>query len=133
MSYLLDSNTCIQFLNRRNEALVERLITTPDGEIFVCSVVKAELFFGSRRSRDPVRSRQVQESFLARYTSLPFDDRAAAEYADIRAHLEAAGTPIGANDLLIAAIARANGLVLVTHNTAEFARVPLLDVQDWQL
>jgi len=111
MSFLLDSNTCIQFLNRRSEPLIRRLTDTPDEEILVCSVVKAELFFGARKSRDPQRSRQVQERFFERYSSLPFDDEAALTYADIRAHLERAGTPIGSNDLLIASIARSHDLV----------------------
>jgi tRNA(fMet)-specific endonuclease VapC len=67
-----------------------------------------------------------------RLPSLPFDDRAAEEYGDIREHLAAMGTPIGPNDLIIASIARANGMTLVTHNTAEFSRVPGLQIEDWQ-
>jgi tRNA(fMet)-specific endonuclease VapC len=132
MSFLLDSNTCIQFLNRRSDPLIRRLTDTPDDEMFVCSVVKAELLYGARKSRDPERSRRAQEAFLGRYTSLPFDDPAATAYAEIRAGLERAGTPIGANDLLIAAIALSKGLVLVTHNLGEFARVPDLRIEDWE-
>ena len=66
------------------------------------------------------------------FVSLPFDDRAAEEYGKVRAHLTALGTPIGPNDLMIAAIALANQLTLVTHNTAEFSRVPGLTLEDWQ-
>ena len=65
-------------------------------------------------------------------TSLPYDDRAAEEYARIRDHLTRLGTLIGSNDMMIAGIAMANGLKLVTHNTAEFSRVPRLQVEDWQ-
>src|SRR5437016_13074261 len=64
------------------------------------------------------------------FVSLPFDDRAAEEYGKLRAHLAALGTPIGPNDLLIAAIALANRLTLVTHNTVEFSRVPGLVLED---
>ena len=65
--------------------------------------------------------------------SLPFDDSAAEEYGRIRAHLANLGTPIGPNDLLIAAIALANKITLVSHNTAEFSRVPGLILEDWQI
>ena len=67
------------------------------------------------------------------FVSLPFDDAAASVYAIIRAHLESAGTPIGPYDLQIAAIALANGLTLVTHNTREFSRVPGLLLEDWEV
>jgi tRNA(fMet)-specific endonuclease VapC len=73
------------------------------------------------------------EQLRNRYTSLPFDDAAAQEYARIRFELEIAGRVIGPNDLLIAAIALANGVTLVTHNGAEFSRVPGLPVEDWQI
>jgi len=98
----------------------------------VCSVVKAELFYGAKKSREPSRVLELQERFLARYPSIPFDDAAASCYGAIRADLERAGTPIGANDLMIAAIAAANGLTLITHNLGEFARIPDLKVEDWQ-
>jgi tRNA(fMet)-specific endonuclease VapC len=63
---------------------------------------------------------------------LPFDDEAAVVHAAIRRHLEAAGTPIGPYDSQIAAIALVHGLTVVTHNTAEFARVPELKLEDWE-
>jgi tRNA(fMet)-specific endonuclease VapC len=71
-------------------------------------------------------------AFLAPYVSLPFDDRAADEYGLIRSYLTGRGTMIGPNDLLIAAIALANQLVLITHTSAEFSRVPGLALEDWQ-
>jgi tRNA(fMet)-specific endonuclease VapC len=67
-----------------------------------------------------------------RFTSLPFDDRSAAEYGQIRATLAARGTPIGPNDLMIASIALAHDLTVVSHNTGEFGRVPHLKLEDWQ-
>jgi tRNA(fMet)-specific endonuclease VapC len=133
MRFLLDTNTCIRFMNGRAPAVKERLIATTDDDVAVCSVVKAEMFAGAEKSRDPRRSRALQDEFFARYVSLPFDDRAADTYARIRAHLEKQGTPIGPNDLMIAAIALAHGLTLVTHNSDEFARVPDLLMEDWEL
>jgi tRNA(fMet)-specific endonuclease VapC len=75
---------------------------------------------------------QAQDTLLGQLYSLPFDDAAAEIYGQVRTALERAGTPISANDLLIAAIALTNQLTLVTHNTAEFYRVPGLVVEDWE-
>ncbi len=77
MRVLLDSNTCIRFLNKRSPKLIESLVDMGDEDVFVCSVVKAEMFYGSAKSRDPQRNREVQSTFFSRYRSLPFDDRAA--------------------------------------------------------
>ncbi len=90
------------------------------------------MYFGSLKSQNPKRSRAKQDDFLRQFDSLPFDDDAAEEYADIRAYLETRGKPIGTRDMLIAAIARANGLVVVTHNTKEFRRIPGLNIEDWE-
>jgi tRNA(fMet)-specific endonuclease VapC len=106
------------------------LNSTPVAEIFLCSVVKGELFYGARRSNNPVKSLQIQQQFLSQFVSLPFDDAAAVIYGEIRAALAQAGTPIGSNDLQIAAIALAKNLTLVTHNTREFSRVQGLKLED---
>lgn len=132
MRYLLDSNTCIRFLNQRSSLVVDRLTETPDEDIFVCSIVKAEMFYGSQKSLRRERNLAVQRAFFSRYVSLPFDDVAAEQYALIRADLEGRGQVIGANDLLIAAVARAHDLTLVTHNMAEFSRVGGLLLEDWE-
>jgi tRNA(fMet)-specific endonuclease VapC len=132
MIYLLDTNTCIRYLNGRAPAIRTRLQQHTPAELAVCSVVKAELWFGSLRSTNPTRAFAIQQQFLAPLVSLPFDDRAASEYARIRADLQAKGTPIGPNDLMIAAIALAHTLILVTHNTHEFQRVGGLHLEDWE-
>jgi tRNA(fMet)-specific endonuclease VapC len=90
------------------------------------------MFAGALRSADPVRSLARQRAFFARFLSLPFDDAAAEVYAQIRADMLTAGNPIGPNDMLIAATAIANGLILVTHNTNEFSRVTGLTIEDWE-
>lgn len=132
MSYLLDSNACIVYLNGRAPRLRDRLHQTSPSEIYVCSVVKTELFFGSLRSNNPAANLVKQRSFLTQFISLPFDDQAAEHCAQIRAHLADLGQIIGPNDLLIAAIALANNLTLVTDNTSEFQRVPGLKCENWQ-
>ena len=97
-------------------------------DICVCSVVKAELFYGSMKSRHPERNLAKQKQFLERFLSLPFNDKAAEAYGTIRASLEKAGNPIGPNDLMIAAIAFANAFTLVSHNTREFKRVEIRSI-----
>ncbi len=76
---------------------------------------------------------RLLEELFETVASVPFDDLCAAEYARLRLELEGSGRPIGPNDLLIASTARAHGLVLVTHNTREFSRVPELRIEDWEL
>jgi len=99
----------------------------------VCSVVKAELFYGAFRSNNPTRTLERQQAFLARFISLPLEDEAALLAGQIRAQLAGAGTPIGSYDLQIAAIALANNIILVTHNTRELERVDGLQLEDWEV
>ena len=94
---------------------------------------QSRVVYGARTSQNPQRSLQKQQIFVNRFVSLPFDDQAAEEYSHIRAELEQAGTPIGPNDLMIAAIALANNVTLITHNTQEFERITGLQIEDWEL
>ena len=94
--------------------------------------MKAELFYGAKKSQNPERSLEKQLLFVSRFISLPFDDKAAEEYGHIRAHLERNGAPIGPNDLMIAAIALANEVVLVTNNVREFRRIDRLVIENWE-
>ena len=131
--YLLDSNTCIQFLNGRSTEVERRLVATKPSNIKLCSIVKAELLYGAARSNNAFEALARLETFFAPYESIPFDDTAAVEYGRVRGQLAEAGTPIGPNDLMIAAIALSRQLTLVTHNTREFLRVTGLLIEDWQL
>lgn len=132
MRYLLDTNVCARYLNGRSPTVRTRIRSTRREEIAVCSVVKAELFFGAMQSTDVERTLARQQQFLNLFVSLPFDDAAAIIYGRIRAELTELGTPIGPNDFQIAAIAMANNLILVTHNMGEFSRVPGLLLEDWE-
>ncbi len=134
MTHLLDTNTCIQHLRYGPASPVtKRIAAANPGDLAVCSVVVSELLYGARRSKDVVKSLAEVRKFCRQFPSLPVDDAAAEEAGEIRADLAAKGTPIGPNDLLIAAVAVANGLTLVTHNTAEFSRVVGLKLEDWQI
>lgn len=129
--YLLDTNVCIQILNGSSRSVVQRLAQQSPSEIFLCSIVKAELLYGARHSQRVSENLSLLEIFFAPFDSLPFDDRCAEHYGQIRSELAQMGCPIGPNDLLIAAIARSHNLTLVTHNYREFDRVSNLQVEDW--
>lgn len=85
------------------------------------------------RRRKRSRNLALVQTIRQQFQSLPFDDRAAEEYGLVRADIPSRGLMIGANDLLIASIALANNLTLMTHNTAEFGRVNGLLIYDWQI
>ncbi|NUQ05087.1 MAG: type II toxin-antitoxin system VapC family toxin [Anaerolineae bacterium] len=133
MKYLLDTNVCIRYLNGRVPKIRERLLALDEDEIAVSIISKAEMFYGSAKSQTPQRSREKQEAFLAGVRVLPFDDAAVDQYALLRVALERQGKPISHPDMQIAAIALANQLVLVTHNTGEFSRIKGLALEDWEV
>ena len=130
--YLLDSNVCINLLNGGNSAIEQNFRSRSPSEITVCSIVKAELFFGARNSQRIDANLQRLQFFFSPLQSLPFDDRSADEYGLIRADLTAQGNLIRPNDMLIASIARAHNVILVTHNTSEFCRIAGLRLDDWE-
>lgn len=133
MKYLLDTNTCIRYLNGRSTKIRAKLPTLPRSAVMVSIITQAELFYGSAKSQTPEKSRAKQTEFLQTVNIILFDEPCAVIYGGIRAHLDKQGTPIGANDLLIASTALANDLILVTHNTREFVRVPNLKLDDWEI
>ncbi len=130
--FLLDSNVCIHLLNERHIGIEQNFRSHSPSEIGLCSIVKAELLFGARYSQQISANLQRLKQFFTPLASLPFDDRCAEEYAQIRADLTAQGEIIGPNDMLIAAIARANDATLVTHNISEFSRVVGIKIEDWE-
>lgn len=132
MKYLLDTNTCIRFLNGTSAEVRRRMEAHEARDIALCSIVKAELIYGAFKSARPTRNIDRLQHFFRGFISLPFDDASADAYGELRATLERSGTPIGPNDLCIAAIAKTNDLTLVSHNVSEFARVAALAVEDWE-
>jgi tRNA(fMet)-specific endonuclease VapC len=135
VSHLLDSNSFIDHMRRGpNSRGTARLLAAPPGSVYLCSVILAELIYGAMDGSAAHQARNLAliSQLRQRFVSLPFDDRAAEEYGRVREHLAVLGTLIGPNDLMIASIALANQLTLVTHNTNEFGRVPGLALVDWQ-
>ncbi len=133
MIYLLDSNVCIHLLNGRHTTLIQRFRQYDPRQTVLCSMVKAELMRGALRSQRVELNLERLAIFFAPLKSLPFDDSAAEHFARVGAELMKRGTPIGPNDLVIAATALAHQVTLVTHNTAEFSRVPGLRLEDWEI
>ena len=131
MNALLDTSICVPLINRSDESLARRLLSQSPREVVLCSVVKAELYFGARNSQRVAENLDRVDRFCEAFESLVFDDAAAAHYGSVRAQLRREGRPIGANDLMIASIALASKATLVTRNLDEFTRVPGLDVVSW--
>lgn len=131
--FLLDTNTCIQLWQRNNLTVRRRFAAYSPSQIALCSVVKGELWYGAQRSQRASHNMLLLDALFVPLQSLVFDDAAAEHYAQIRADLALKGQLIGANDLLIAAIARAHNATLVTHNTGEFCRVVGLSLVDWEI
>lgn len=130
--YLLDTNVCIRFLNKRSQKIIDKLSSINSGDIFICSVVRAELLYGAHKSKNPGKTLAIQREFCDKFKSLYFDDEAASSYGKVRSELEKSGYIIGPNDLMIASIAMANNLILVSHNVKEFSRVKGLKLVDWE-
>ena len=131
MKYMLDTNICVYIIKKKPLKVLEKFTTYSRDDICISSITLAELEFGVCKSSNPLKNKLALTIFLAGIKILPFDDRAATQYGDIRATLERHGTPIGANDLLIAAHARSLQLTLVTNNLKEFERVDALQVENW--
>lgn len=134
MKFLLDTNMCIGWLRQSQPNIIARMKQASPDDLAICSVVVAELIYGIERSPQQYQSdnRKKVGQLRNRITSVPFDDFAAEACGRIGAYLAERGIPIGPNDLLIASIAVANDVTLVTHNTSEFSRVPGLHLEDRQ-
>ena len=128
--YLLDTNILSRLLRQPRGVLAERIRRVGESAVGTSVVVACELRYGAAKKGSPVLTERVG-ALLDALEVLPLGPGVDREYARIRSRLEARGIPIGANDLLIAAHACAEGLTLVTDNVREFSRVPGLRVENW--
>jgi tRNA(fMet)-specific endonuclease VapC len=130
LKYALDTNTLIYFFKGRGE-VARNLLATAPADVMIPAVVVYEIETGIAKSTDQSKRREQLAELLDTVTVLPFDVDAARKAAGIRARLERQGTAIGPMDTLIAGTALAYNTTLVTHNTAEFQRIPELQLADW--
>ena len=130
MSFLLDTNICIYAL-KQDRAVLERLLAERPIDVGLSVITEAELRTGAAKSASPARTTRLLENFLRPLSVLDFTSNDARAYADVRARLERAGTPIGPLDTLIAAQALSRQLTLVSNNTREFKRIPGLRLENW--
>jgi tRNA(fMet)-specific endonuclease VapC len=129
MRYLLDANAVIALLNDATSKLAQRARRERPGDIALPAVVAYELFYGAFKSRRPTQNVALIDAL--EFVVLEFDTEDARQAGRLRSFLAQKGTPIGPYDVLIAGQALARGMILVTHNTSEFGRVPGLQIEDW--
>ena len=131
LQYMLDTNAVSNLVRRPGGDVARRVAALDPGSFAISIIVAAELRYGAERRGSARLTRQL-EAVLSAIEVLPMEEPADRHYGMIRSELERIGRPIGHNDLLIAAHARAHGATLVTNNVGEFRRVPDLAIEDWQ-
>jgi tRNA(fMet)-specific endonuclease VapC len=131
MRYLVDTNTCIHAM-RGVPSVIRAMSACAPGDIAISSITCYELFVGVEKCADTSRERTKVDVLIGALQHVLFDLSSASCAASIRAGLEARGEMIGPYDILIAGHAQSLGLILVTANTKEFARVPALILESWQ-
>lgn len=130
MSFLLDTDTCSVHL-KRPAGLMHRFIQH-SGRLAISTITEGELYVWAFRRDDPAQLlRQISDNLLADLSVLPFDSECARVFGQVRGELLRQGTPVSRIDLMIAAVALAHDLTLVTHNTADYRLVPGLRLEDW--
>lgn len=129
--YMLDTDTSIYIIKQRPKSVLQHLEKLAHEQVCVSVCTYAELLYGVERSAAKIKNRQALESFIQNVSLRPWSIDVAAHYAELRAALDNAGTPIGAMDLMIAAHARSIDAVVVTNNTKHFGRVSGLKSINW--
>jgi tRNA(fMet)-specific endonuclease VapC len=130
LAYMLDTNICIYVMKHHPPELRDRFNALAD-QLCISSITLGELHYGAEKSAQRDKNLAALEHFVARLDVLPFGDKAAAHYGQVRAELERAGTPCGPHDMQIGGHARSEGLIVVTNNMREFARMPGLRSENW--
>jgi len=131
MTYLLDTNICIYCINNRPADVIRNVKNHKPHQIKISSVTVAELEYGASKSDYREKNRIAILNFLSAFDIVPFDDKDAEIYGQIRADLESRGKIIGPYDMQIAAQALSKDYVLVTNNTKEFERVEGIKIENW--
>jgi tRNA(fMet)-specific endonuclease VapC len=130
LAYMLDTNICIYVMKTYPPALKEKFNALAE-QLCISSITLGELYYGAEKSMRRVENLTAIEQFAARLEVLPFGDKAAAHYGQLRAEMERAGTPCRPHDMQIGGHARSEGLILVTNNMREFSRMPGIRAENW--
>ena len=131
MNYLIDTNICIYVMNKRPHEVIQKFKNIEIGQICISSITVSELYYGVSKSKLQKQNSKRLEEFLTPFEILPYDETASKFYGSIRSQLESQGSVIGPLDMLIAAHALSNDLVLVTNNEKEFKRIESLKIENW--
>jgi len=129
--YLLDTNICIYIINKRPHEVYRRFREIQLQQLHIPTITIFELYYGLEKNQSHKRNEAYIQDFIAPLKIIDFTMDAARKAASIRYQLQKKGTPIGAYDLQIAAIALAQDMVLLTNNTGEFKRVDGLKLENW--
>jgi tRNA(fMet)-specific endonuclease VapC len=130
LTYMLDTNICIYVMKSYPPDLREKFNALAE-QLCMSSITLGELHYGADKSVRRAENLTAVEQFVARLDVLPFAAKAAAHYGQVRAELERAGTPCGPHDMQIGGHARSEGLIVVTNNLREFARMPGVRAENW--
>jgi tRNA(fMet)-specific endonuclease VapC len=130
LAYMLDTNICIHVMKHYPPELREQFNALAE-QLCISSITLGELHYGAEKSARRADNLAAIEHFVARLDVLPFAEKAAAHYGQVRAELERAGTPCGPHDMQIAGHARSEGLIVVTNNMREFTRMPGVRAESW--
>ncbi len=131
MNYLIDTNICIYIMNNHPPKVIEKFKKVVVGEVGISSITVSELYYGVYKSSQIDKNSQRAGEFLQPFSILPYDENASRSYGIIRNELEKKGKVIGPLDMLIAAHALSNNLILITNNVKEFKRIKSLRVENW--
>ena len=131
MDYLIDTNICIYVMNKRPPEVIQKFKNTEIGQIGISSITVSELYYGVSKSKLQKQNSKRLEEFFTPFEILSYDENASKFYGTIRSQLEGQGCVIGPLDMLIAAHALSNDLVLVTNNEKEFNRIESLKIENW--
>jgi len=132
MKYLLDTNICIYLIKKKSPEIIHKLDKVGFENVFLSTITLAELEYGVANSNRPQEAQVALLEFSIPFSVLDFTSSAAHCYGRIRKKLKDKGQPIGEMDMLIASIAMANNLTLVTNNEKEFIRISDLCVVNWK-
>jgi len=130
LAYMLDTNICIYVMKSYPQALRDKFNALAE-QLCISSITLGELHYGAEKSARRADNLKAIEQFAARLDVLPFGNKAAAHYGQVRAELERAGRPSGPHDMQIGGHARSEGLIVVTNNLREFVHMPGVRAENW--